>query len=116
MRAVFCRLFRATLAATEQRACAYLRDVERYCLTALPLRATSGQDLRDGVWPLLAALLPRTAALQVTALLPPSPSSLPLSLMCASLAAAWGLGSGILEGAYGGGKWRGGQGDERAVA
>jgi hypothetical protein len=34
-------------------------------------RRPSGQDLGDGVWPVLAALLPRTAALKVTAL-PPS--------------------------------------------
>jgi hypothetical protein len=34
-------------------------------------RATSGQDLGDGVWPILAALLPRTAALRVAA--PPRP-------------------------------------------
>jgi hypothetical protein len=30
-------------------------------------RPTSGQDLGDGVWPVLAALLPRTAAIQVIA-------------------------------------------------
>ena len=30
-------------------------------------RSTSGQDLGDGVWSVLAALLPRTAALQVIA-------------------------------------------------
>ncbi len=38
-------------------------------------RRTSGQDLGDGVWPLLAALLPRTATLQ--ARLPPPPAGPP---------------------------------------
>ncbi len=28
-------------------------------------RASSGQDLGDGVWPVLAALLPRTAEIEV---------------------------------------------------
>jgi hypothetical protein len=38
---------------------------------ALRAHATSGQDLGDGVWPVLAALLPRTAALEVTGSCPP---------------------------------------------
>jgi hypothetical protein len=35
-------------------------------------RASSGQDLGDGVWAVLAAFLPRTAVLQVTATSPPT--------------------------------------------
>ncbi len=41
-----------------------------FCLAG----ANSGQDQGDGVWPVLAALLPRAAALEVSAPLPPLPS------------------------------------------
>ncbi len=40
-------------------------------------RGSSGQDLGDGVWPVLAALLPRAAALKVSAPSPPAPALSP---------------------------------------
>ena len=52
--------------------CLLKHECDACAVTGAPLaRATSGQDLGDGVWPVLAALLPRTAALQVA----PDPSS-----------------------------------------
>jgi hypothetical protein len=84
-------------------------------------RPTSGQDLGDGFWPVLAALLPRTAALQVTAISPPaclsafqcSAAALRADRSCiSSRGVSCRVPPGIVERARGAGKRRGGQRDE----
>ncbi len=42
-------------------------------MRALRARVSSGQDLGDGVWPVLAALLPRTAEIEVAGHPQPAP-------------------------------------------
>jgi hypothetical protein len=78
----------------------------------LALRSTSGQDIGDGVWLLFAALLPRTAKLQVPA--PSAPARLTVRMWHDGRGSARrGAPAGVAEGARGIGLRDGGQGDER---